>query len=121
MFALGSAVRSKLGRMRRTGRLLLLGLLLSACGSAPVVLDERTERASRQMAGIDQEVQLFYLDHGRLPYSLSELRVEISADPWGAPYRYEVGTQRSNVYQLTSAGPDGSMGTRDDIQIGAIR
>lgn len=37
-------------------------------------------------------------------------------DPWGNPYVYEFpGRHTANGYDLTSAGPDGRLGTDDDI------
>ena len=37
-------------------------------------------------------------------------------DPWGNPYHYECpGQHNVTSYDLASAGPDGSLGTEDDI------
>jgi type II secretion system protein G len=44
------------------------------------------------------------------------LPVDVPNDPWGSPYVYEQ-LQQSHEYRITSAGPDGTMGTDDDISI----
>jgi general secretion pathway protein G len=41
---------------------------------------------------------------------------QIPMDPWGNSYIYEYPGKRStNAYDLISAGPDGKLGTKDDI------
>jgi general secretion pathway protein G len=53
----------------------------------------------------------------RGPYLASD----IPADPWGHPYLYEFpGKINPSGYDLRSAGPDGQMGTGDDIFNAAI-
>ena len=37
---------------------------------------------------------------------------EIPLDPWGNPYLYEHGAE---IYQILSAGPDGDLGSDDDL------
>ena len=44
------------------------------------------------------------------------LNGEIPLDPWGHPYVYEFpGKFNPSGYDITSAGPDGNLGTEDDI------
>jgi general secretion pathway protein G len=44
------------------------------------------------------------------------LKSDIPLDPWGHPYVYEFpGRTNANGYDITSAGPDGQLGTADDI------
>ncbi len=44
------------------------------------------------------------------------LKSDIPLDPWGHPYVYEFpGRINANGYDVHSAGPDGQMGTADDI------
>jgi general secretion pathway protein G len=40
---------------------------------------------------------------------------EILKDPWGKEYLYESPGKNNKDYDLASAGPDGSIGTDDDI------
>ena len=74
--------------------------LWSACAAStsnrPPAPDPKAEFASQQMAMIDQEIQIYYLDRGRLPTSLGQLPVDVPADPWGSRYLYETGIQRHN-------------------------
>ena len=47
---------------------------------------------------------------------------EIPLDPWGHPYVYEYpGKFNPSGYDITSAGPDGQVGTEDDIMNAQIR
>ena len=49
------------------------------------------------------------------------LKSDIPLDPWGHPYSYEYpGRVNQNGYDLRSAGPDGQLGTADDIVNAAI-
>ena len=44
------------------------------------------------------------------------LKSDIPLDPWGHPYVYEFpGRMNVNGYDIRSAGPDGQLGTADDI------
>jgi general secretion pathway protein G len=44
------------------------------------------------------------------------LKSDIPADPWGHPYAYTYpGSINPSGYDIRSAGPDGQMGTSDDI------
>jgi general secretion pathway protein G len=41
---------------------------------------------------------------------------KLPVDPWGNNYIYQFpGTHGTNFYDLVSAGPDGKVGTKDDI------
>lgn len=47
---------------------------------------------------------------------------EIPLDPWGHPYVYEFpGKFNPSGYDITSAGPDGQVGTEDDIMNTQVR
>ena len=49
------------------------------------------------------------------------LKSDIPLDPWGHPYAYEYpGRVNQNGYDLRSAGPDGQIGTADDVINAAI-
>jgi len=44
------------------------------------------------------------------------LKSDIPLDPWGHPYVYQFpGATNANGYDLRSAGPDGQLGTADDV------
>ena len=85
----------------------------------------KTEIESNIPAAID----LFEMDTGRFPSSLTELRErpndvgrwdgpyikKLPADPWGNEYIYVFPGQHSADYDLSSAGRDARAGTEDDI------
>jgi hypothetical protein len=61
----------------------------------------------------------YLLLHLGYPNDLAELRTEglyagDLQDPWGRPWIYE---RRQLTYRLASSGPDGRIGTADDLQI----
>ncbi len=89
----------------------------------------RINATRASIAAIGTQVDVFQLDTGRLPNSLDDLinqpggvanwngpyiRGGASAlqDAWGTPFTYR---REGNSYQIISAGPDGQMGTGDDI------
>lgn len=41
---------------------------------------------------------------------------KIQLDPWGNPYVYKNPSEHGQDYDIISAGPDGQIGTTDDIQ-----
>ena len=54
----------------------------------------------------------------RISAEVSGVTVDpIGADPWGADYSPQVPTKDINfeIYKITSAGPDGNPGTKDDV------
>jgi hypothetical protein len=69
-------------------------------------------------------VDLYETENGRLPARLEDLVPkyirELHSDPWGNPYAYYRGEGGSAI---VSAGPDGKLGTGDDIVVneGAIK
>jgi hypothetical protein len=122
----------------------LLGLLLSACGapnarSVPVpaaepartdtpfvgVVDtestiwpDPTERTWARLGTLQHLIGRFEQSIGRLPERLEEVvppdaaPASMRLDAWGNPVRYcLVGTD----YELRAAGPDGALGTTDDL------
>ena len=84
-------------------------------------------------AGIKTALDRYKLDNGRYPIGTNGLLQlhqktdgatnwsgpyldKIPVDPWGNQYFYECpGNHNTNGYDLFSAGPDGRMGTEDDI------
>lgn len=81
-----------------------------------------TTRAS--ITQIEQAVQIFAMKHnGKLPDALEELTAGTDDEPgllkegavndsWGAAFGY---SKTGKKFKIVSAGPDGEMGTEDDI------
>lgn len=68
---------------------------------------------------IPRALDLYLLLHRRYPDNLTQLRDAgllpgTVLDPWGRPWLYE---QQQSTYRLVSPGPDGRMGTGDDVNI----
>lgn len=119
---------------RRSG-FTLVELLLVVCIlgilAAGVVMNmsghDKTARITTTRASItqiEQAVQIFAMRHNsKLPDTLEELTVDTDDNPgllkegaindsWGLPFGY---TKTGRKFKITSAGPDGEMGTEDDI------
>ena len=110
--------------MKTSGLLasLAVWLLLAGCGAPRVEQpDPRIDLAAEKMAAIDQRIQIYFLEHGRMARSLRAVVGAVPRDPWGNPYHYEVPSDGRAIYRLSSAGADGVLGSGDDLQIGAIR
>ncbi len=82
--------------------------------------EARIKAAKGDIASYGTAVDLYALDHNdKLPASLNDLASggrkyikELNKDPWGNEYVYKV---TGDTYQVSSAGPDGSPGTADDV------
>lgn len=86
----------------------------------PLIVQVRADLSILQMA-----VHRFCLDHDDLPHTLDQLAehgrrlgrtslctiLDVQADPWGTPYRYE---RDSRTFRLSSAGADRLFDTGDD-------
>ena len=122
-------------KRRRRGGFTLVELLvvitilgiLAAVGVVNVmknIEDSRIVAARTGIAEWEKAIQIFSMGHaGKLPDSLSEMTVGTDDDPplmkegamndpWGNEYGY---TKKGKTFKITSAGPDGEMGTADDI------
>jgi general secretion pathway protein G len=96
--------------------------------------DARTSAAQIQIGSISNALNVLLKDTGSYPPGHEGLRSLLVAptnviswkgpylkdgipnDPWGSPYIYVFpGRQNSNGFDLTSAGPDGVFGTKDDL------
>lgn len=87
----------------------------------------QTNAAKASVQAISMAVDLYELDNGKYPDSLQSLinkgseinwngpylkKSEIPKDPWGNEFQY---TKQGSSYTISSAGPDGSFGSGDDI------
>lgn len=105
-------------------------LISAIAGCAHLQTSQREARAARDCAAIrtlKAAVEMNYVDLGMYPASLNCL-LENPGDPawrgpyindaamlidaWGTPFRYEI---VDGVPQITSAGPDRTFGTPDDV------
>jgi general secretion pathway protein G len=132
----GSAGNSR-GESKSGDRLILpVAILLSILILGDVLMPHSSHHRApiketiTQMGAFSEALEMFKSDAGHYPNGLNDLVVQptgaatnwhqyldkIWPDPWGHPYRYEYpGKQRTNSYDLSSAGPDGKFGTKDDI------
>ena len=104
----------------------ILGIL-SAVAVVNIVghLEKASIVATRtSIAEIGKAINIFAMaKNGKLPDSLEELTQGTDDNPgildeaalndaWGTPFNY---SKRGKTFTITSAGPDGEMGTEDDI------
>ena len=120
---------------------LLLVLVILATLAAIVIpkFSGRTEQAKltaarTQISNIETALDAYETDMGSYPTGSDGLRMllekpangddwkgpymkkAIPLDPWGHPYVFECpGKHNENGYDLMSAGPDGQMGSNDDV------
>lgn len=72
-------------------------------------------RYPRTDEGLEVLVQNPQIKNWKGPYIESD---RVPLDPWGNPYRYSYPSELTNsefLYDIVSAGPDGSYGTQDDV------
>ena len=104
----------------------ILGILAAVVIPNVIGHDEEARRQATRtsIAAIEQAVQIFAMRHnGKLPDSLEELTVGTDDAPgllkegalndsWGTPFQY---TKTGKKFKIVSAGPDGEIGSEDDI------
>ena len=109
-------------------RLIILFLVLGGFGLLSLSVLKQRQKALQIMTA---EMSLEWIEEGALEYeadfdvvprSLDTIaahswRGVASEDPWGNPYRYELieGTEKVSA-RIASNGPDGQLGTDDDIE-----
>ena len=113
---------------------IIIGILVSLVAPR---LAGRSEEARKQAAkadidgGISLALDLYEVDNGGYPASLSDLVTKgsgapnwkgpylkkgIPKDPWGSAYIYKIpGSHNTSSYDLYSVGPDKQEGSEDDI------
>lgn len=95
--------------------------------------EARLTRARSDIRGqLSLSLDLFEQDTGRYPTTEEGLNALVEdpgcegwkgpylkgglkADPWGNPYHYEIRSENPSRYILSSLGPDGQLGSEDDI------
>lgn len=138
MNGVASVLLLKSGRDDRRGGFTLVEILLVVAilgilsGVAVVSLRGRTKTANiaatrTSIQAIQTAIDVYETDNGVYPGSLQSLLTRGSEnnwngpyirdgrmpkDAWGAEFQYSA---RENGYELKSAGPDGQMGTGDDL------
>lgn len=84
----------------------------------------RVAACKADIATIGLALDMYEMDNGNYPESLSSLRNTTGGrnylkkdpkDPWGRPYIYKLPGTHNNDYDLFSAGPNGIEGDDDDI------
>jgi hypothetical protein len=70
------------------------------------------------LSSLEKEILAFIVSHGATPQSLDDIRITPALttgkwDAWGNKIRYERLSDEN--FRLTSAGHDGTFGTKDDI------
>ncbi len=85
----------------------------------------QADLAKMQAKWMSDALAAYALDHGHLPERLDQLLDPSSSkepyiqrlplDPWGQPYAYEITDAAANTYRVSSAGPDKTLGTPDDV------
>jgi general secretion pathway protein G len=89
--------------------------------------NSKVTAAHIEMSNFATALDMFQVDNGHYPNTLSELVVQprdalnwrqysesIPLDPWQHQYAY-VFPGKHKIYDLSSMGPDGKLGTADDI------
>jgi general secretion pathway protein G len=131
--------KSEIRNRRRAFTLVEMLLVMTILGIlAALVVPKmvgRSEQARQtavraDLSSIKTALDAFEVDNGYYPRSLQDLLQQpsnaknwhgpylesIPRDPWGNPYVYTYpGRHNPNGYDLLSAGPDGRVGTDDDI------
>jgi general secretion pathway protein G len=92
--------------------------------------DAKKKIARGDFANVAVALKLYRLHHGKYPSSSEGLDVLMKADPkysnesylerdpidpWGNAYVYKYPGSRPGRFDISSAGPDGEMGSDDDV------
>ncbi|MBQ9345554.1 MAG: type II secretion system major pseudopilin GspG [Kiritimatiellae bacterium] len=91
------------------------------------VRQAKQNAAASSIGSIGLAINMYEVDNGKYPDSLQNLVTKgsednwngpylekgVPKDPWGHDFQY---SKNGNQYTLSSAGPDGSFGTEDDVK-----
>lgn len=97
------------------------------------VMHARTAVTRAQIANLTAALATFEADNGKYPTDAEglgamvrspaglpnwhQLLADVPVDGWGNDFAYQcLGTKNPGSFDLTSAGPDGKFGTKDDIE-----
>lgn len=84
-------------------------------GSLGLALDMFEQDVGRYPT-TDEGLEALVQDPGIPNWNGVYVRGGLKPDPWGNPYVYEYDGSDSSGYRLSSSGPDGQLGTDDDIE-----
>ena len=129
-----------LGSLRFFGFLAAVGCLILYAGLAisvevPVSVTARFKFAKDDFKSFESALAMYKLSAGSFPTTLqglealvtkpvvepvprrwSQVMDKLHRDPWGSPYIYRFpGKKRSDEFEIGSKGPDGIIGTADDL------
>lgn len=112
--------------------LLVVAILGILAGVAVVGLKGRTQKANiaaarTSIAAVQTAIDVYETDNGVYPPNLQALLTKTSennwngpyikgkmpTDPWGNEFQYSI--KGESGYEIRSAGPDGQMGSADDL------
>lgn len=80
----------------------------------------QTDTAKKDVVQIQQAVELYMTQkRGKCPKTLQDLKAsgvaaKVTKDPWGNDYEIKCPGEKTSV-DVISAGPDGEIGTEDDV------
>jgi general secretion pathway protein G len=118
--------------------ILVLLSSLAVVGVMQVQRNAQGDAAQTQISTLKQQCKMFKLNVGRYPASLNDLVTlpsglnpqqwrgpyldegRLPVDPWGNPFNYSA-DEMNDIVNITSNGPDGQMGTADDIGVVPVR
>jgi len=89
--------------------------IVGAFGIAMDLFEQDVGRYPSTEEGLQVLIQNPQIRNWRGPYLKS---ASIPMDPWGNPYRYTYPSELTNseyLYDIVSAGPDGTFGSNDDV------
>lgn len=106
--------------------IVIMGILVGIAAVKFVGMGKRAQIAATRMSieNIGTAVEMFETENGGFPSSLKQLTLateergplmeeESLVDSWGNEFQYKQVAQFE--YEIRSAGPDGQMGTEDDL------
>ena len=105
----------------------LLALVAALIGCEKKNVENRSDKESRSLEAareliksVEIALKMYNMKHGKFPDSFDALKDKSDpllegdlVDPWGNELRYEKRGKRRPL--IRSAGPDGKMGTDDDL------
>jgi general secretion pathway protein G len=127
-----ASIRSRLGTAARRSRgmtlieiivvVAIISLVLGGVGVMAInaLNDARVDTAKNQTVEIQQAAEIYMAQkRGKCPKTLQDLKAagvtaKVSKDPWGNDYVLKCPGEQLSI-DVLSGGPDGEIGTEDDI------